>query len=485
MKNGSLRKTILSGMFWKISERFLAQGISFIISIVLARLLMPEEYGKISIVLVFISIADVFISSGFSSALIQKKDADDVDFSTIFYCSFITSVLLYVCIFFCAPLIADFYHEMDLVMLLRIYALILPVGVYGTIQHAYISRHMQFKKFFFSTLFGTLISGMVGIFLAYNGFGVWSLVVQSFTNTIVDTLALMITVSWHPQRIFSFKSAKKLMSYGSKLLLADLSGTFFGQLRSLVIGHAYTSADLAFYNRGQHIPTLITGNIGQSIVAVLFPAISNESDNVQRVKQLTRKALKYMVFVMFPALFGIAAIASPLVSVLLTDKWMESVPYLQLLSIGAAIGLLSTVSLQTIKSIGKGDVVLKLELWKKPVFVFLLLVGVKKGVLAIAITMVIYELYGTIINMWQMKKYINYAMIEQIKDIFPALILSGVMGLIVNNFFEMNNVYFTLIVKIMFGFIIYILGAQLLHINEFGRLKETLLNIFRKRSGNE
>lgn len=226
----NLKRKVFSGFIWKFSERMLAQLVSFIVSIVLARLLTPEDYGLVAMVLVFINIADVFVNSGFSTALIQDKNADDIDFSTLFYCSLLCSIVIYFILFLGAPGIAKFYSNTDLVFLIRIFSLKIPMSAYNSIQHAYISRHMLFKKFFFSTLFGTLLSGIAGITFAYMGAGVWALVAQYFTNTIVDTIILSITINWHPKMEFSFKRAKRLMNYGSKVMLADLSGTFLDNL---------------------------------------------------------------------------------------------------------------------------------------------------------------------------------------------------------------------------------------------------------------
>jgi len=209
---------VASNIGWKTAERILAQGVSFIVSIVLARILSPNDYGVVAIVLVFISLADVFVNSGFATALIQKRDADEVDFSTMFYCSLISSLIIYVILFVTAPLIAFFYENDFLTIVIRIFSLKIPLSTLNSIQHAYVSRHMLFKKFFWSTLFGTILSGVVGVVMALNGFGVWALIAQYFTNMIVDTVILSVTIEWRPKKLFSLKAAKGLMSYGWKIL---------------------------------------------------------------------------------------------------------------------------------------------------------------------------------------------------------------------------------------------------------------------------
>lgn len=475
------KNNIMRGFAWKFSERLISQGVSFVVSLILARLLLPEDYGIISLVTVFISLSNVFISSGFSTALIQKKDADLVDFSTMFICSFSCSLIIYLIIFIAAPFFADFYNLPIITDVLRVYALQIPLGSYNTIQNAYISRNMIFNKLFRSTMISAIVSGTVGIIMAFLGFGVWALVTQSLTSVISNTIILGFTIPWHPKLEFSLKSAKNLMRFGSQVLFADLSGTFFGELRSLIIGRVYTSADLAYYSKGQHLPKLITGNLSTALIAVLFPAMSNESDHLERVKSLAKQSLKLLSYVLFPALFGLSMILPPLIELLYTSKWNMCIPYGQILCIGQAIGILGIVPLQTLKAIGRSDVVLNLEIIKKPVYVLLLLIGVKINVFAIAVTMVIYEFYGVAVNMYQMKKYINYSIKEQLIDILPASILATFMALIVYLLPIFNSLILTIIVKLAIGLAIYLIGSLLLKFDEYDYIKNILLKIIKKQ----
>ena len=468
MDSENLKNSIFSGVFWKFAERVLAQGVSFMVSVILARILMPSDYGIVALILVFINIANVFVTSGFSTALVQNKDADRIDFSTNFYCSLAVSILVYLILFIAAPFIEKFYDMQGLALILRVFALRIPLSAYSAIQHAYVERHMIFKRYFFSTLGGTLISGVVGIIMAYKGFGAWALIAQYFTNTIVDILVLSITVPWHPEFVFSWKSAKSMMNYGWKILAADLSGTFFDQLRSLIVGKAYTSADLAFYNKGNQLPSLITTNISTSIMSVLFPAIANISDEKTRVKEMTRKAVKIMSFVMFPMLFGLAAVSGPLMNVLFT-------PFVQILSISSAISLIGGVSLQAIKAIGRSDIILKLEAYKKPVYVLLLIIGVRINVTAVAVTMLLYSIYGNIVNARPLKKEIDYTYREQLKDLSPAFLMSGVMGLLVYmvSYLKLNNVLL-LFIQVLVGIALYLGIAMALKVDTLKYLQNFL-----------
>ena len=458
MEKSSLTSKTMSGIMWKFLERFCAQGVSFIVSIVLARLLLPEDFGNVAMILIFIAIADVFVNSGFSTALIQKKDSDDLDYSTMFYSSQITSIIIYLIIFLLSPLVGKFYNNDFLVLLLRVFALRIPLSVFNSIQHAYVSNKMLFKRFFFSTLIGTVISGIVGIIMAYNGYGVWSLILQYFINTIVDTLVLFITTPWRPKLLFSLQRAKKLMSFGSKVLLADLSGTFFDQLRVLLIGKKYTSSDLAYYEKGSQFSGFISSNIISSIMTVLFPALSKISDNIDKVKNASRSAVQVLSLVMYPLLFGLIICAKPIVIVLLTEKWIDSVDFIRLLSISSLVGLISNVSLQTIKAIGRSDVLLKLEFIKKPIFLILLIIGISINVKWVAITMVIYSCIGSLINMIALSKYISYSLLEQIKDILIPLCGSLLMILVIYLIkIPFSNMLYVLLIQILLGVLIYLL----------------------------
>ena len=480
MNDNSARNSIVGGMIWKMGERLLGQGVSFVVSVVLARLLVPDDYGLIALTTVCLNLANVFIISGFSTALIQKKDADERDFSTIFYCSQICSILLYGVLYLAAPLVAAFYERTELIRLLRVFALLLPLSVYNNIQNAYIARHMQFRKTFTASIISSVVSGTVGIVMAYLGFGVWALVVQSMTNSVVNTIVLCFTVPWHPTRTFCADSAKKMMNYGSRVLLADLSGTFFSELRSLIIGRVYTSADLAFYSKGQQLPTLITTNLSNTIIAVMFPALSNESDNLEQVKQMTKRSMKVLSFTMVPCMMGLAAVMEPLILLLFTDKWAQTIPYGQVLSLSYCIAMFTTLSLQVLKAIGRSDVVLKLEFIKKPVYVLLLVIGVKINVFAIAFTMLVYDCYGTMVNMSQLKKYIGYSLREQFRDLMPAFALGIAMAAVVLLIPMFDSLILTLAVKVLAGVAVYAGGAALFKVETFTYLWGVLRGMLRR-----
>lgn len=477
MEQKNIRNTVLGSFFWKFGERFLSQGIAFLTSLVLARIVAPADYGVIAIVMVFTNLAAVFLNSGFGTALIQKKDADDRDFSTMFFCSLGCSLLIYLVLFFAAPFVAAFYKNPDLVLILRVYALQVPLSVYQSIQTAYISRHMLFRKVFIASAVNALVSGTVGIAAALSGFGVWALVVQSLTGTITNTIVLSFLIPWRPKLVFSMASAKGLMAYGSRILAADLSGTFFTEIRSLIIGGVYTSADLAFYNKGMQIPQLITNNLSAVMVSVMFPTLANQSDDLHQVKLMTKRSMRVLAYVLVPCMFGLAAVMEPLILLLFTEKWAQTIPFGQILSIGLSIGVLSDLSLQILKAIGRSDVVLGLEIKKKPMYVLLLIVGARTNVLGLALAMLAYDFYASFINMLQLHKYIHYSLWEQVRDLFSAFGLSVVMAVAVWMIPSFGSLIFTLAVKLLAGVTIYLLGSILFHMEAFNYL----LNILKEK----
>lgn len=459
---------VLKGFFWRFAERIAAQLVSFIVSVVLARILLPSEYGTVAIVLLFINIADIFVSSGPSSSLVQNKNADDIDFTCGFYASLILSIVLYACLFYLAPVIAEFYRDNNLILIIRVFSIKLPISAYNSIQHAYVSRHMLFKKFFFSTIIGTVISGMIGISIAVCGGGVWALVAQYIVNAIMDSIVLTITIAWKPCLYFSYERTKPIISYGIKILAADLIGTIYNNLRGLLIGRYYSSAELAYYNKGKQIPELISTNINTSISSVLFPVLSNHNDDKNQVKQMTKKAVRTMSYLSWPFMFGLIASSEPIVILLLSEKWRQAIPLMCILCLSKPLDMITNVNLQVIKAMGKSGTVLKLELFKKPIGFIIILVSIKFGVYWIAWSVVIYDVYATIVNMIPNGKCIGYSVIEQIVDILPFIVMSLIMGMVVNlvNYCNLSYVL-KLFIQVPLGVLCYLLMSIVFKIDIF------------------
>lgn len=481
MEENNLKLKVLSNLFWRFLERGGTQGIQFIIQILLARLLVPNDYGTVSLITIFITIANVFVQSGFSTALIQKKDADEIDFSSVFHLSVFVASLIYVALFFSAPFIASFYGISELGAVLRVLALTLFFGAFNSIQNAMVAKKMQFKKLFFSSSLASLISGVVGVILAYAGFGVWALVAQQLTNQIMVTIVLWFTVKWRPKLIFSFDKIKELFSFGWKLLMADLINTFYSNLRSLIIGKLYNPAMLGFYNRGDQFPNIIVTTIDGSIQSVMFPALSAEQNNKTRVRTMMRRSIVTSAFIVFPMMVGLAVIAEPLVKLLLTEKWLQCVPFLQIACAFYALYPIHTANLQAINALGRSDIFLKLEIIKKIIGIVILVISIKFGVYVIAVGSLITGIISSFINAFPNVKLLDYSYKEQIRDVIPSLILSLLMGVIIYNFrwLEMG-VWLTVVVQICTGGIIYIFLAKFFKLECYMYLVSTIMGLLKK-----
>ena len=466
--SNNLRAKTITGFLWRFLERVGAQGVQLIVSIILARLLAPELFGTITLISVFTTILSTFVDSGFGNALIQKKDADDLDFSSVFYFNITICVILYLIMFFCAPLIARFYKSDELVAPIRVISLTLLVSGVKNVQSAYVSRTMQFKRFFFATLGGTLGAAVLGIWMAYAGFGIWALVSQYVFNNAVDTVILWITVKWRPKWMFSFERLKSLFSYGWKILASSLIDTTYGQIRQLIIGKVYSPSSLAYYDRGNSFPFAIVNNVNSSINSVLFPVMSSVQDDVENLKSMTRRAITISSYIMWPLMMGLAACAEPFVRLLLTDKWLPCVPFLRIFCISYAFYPIHSSNLNAIKALGRSDLFLKLEIIKKCVGLLIIVISMHYGVLAMAYGVLVGDILSQVINSWPNRKLLRYPYEEQLKDILPAIMLSFVMFGIVWSvqMLHLSNLL-TLLLQIPTGVLVYLLGSRLLRLESF------------------
>lgn len=467
-------KSTITNLLWRFAERCGAQAVSFLVSIILARLLAPEAYGTIALAMVFINILQVFVDSGMGTALIQKKDADDLDFSSVFYFNIAACLVLYAGLFLAAPSIAQFYGDPALTALVRALSLTVVVSGVRNIQQSYVSRHLLFKRFFFSTIGSTLASAVVGIAMAYAGFGVWALVGQSLSNVVTGTIILWATVPWRPRRMFSWQRLKGLLSFGWKLLVSSLLDTGYNNLRNLIIGKLYSSADLAYYNQGDRLPNLIITNINTSIDSVLLPTMANEQDDPARVRSMTRRAIKTSTYVMAPLMMGLAACAEPLIRLILTEKWLPCVPFLRIFCITYMFWPIHTANLNAIKALGRSDLFLKLEIVKKIVGLTILLCTMRHGVMAMAYSLLLSSVLSQIINSWPNRKLLRYHYLNQLADILPALLLACAMGLAVYciQFLGWGDLP-TLCVQVPVGAALYLAGSALLRLDSFLYLRST------------
>lgn len=470
MKN---EKSVASNIMWKFAERISAQLVSLVVSVILARLLDPSHYGLISIVTIFITLANVFVSDGFGSALIQKKNADNTDFSSVLWINIIFSVILYFALFIAAPYLTSFYgdgYEL-LTPVMRVLGLRLILAAINSVQQAYVSRQMIFKKFFLATLLGTLVSAVVGITMAYAGFGVWALVAQYLTNTFVDTMILGMSLGWIPSFTIDFRRLKGLLNYGWKLLGASLLTNGFVELRALIIGKVYSGADLAYYDKAKQFPNLIIANVNVSLGSVLFSKMSQQQDDIKNLKETTKKSIRFSSYLMMPLMIGLLVVSKNFVHVILTDKWLPCVEMLQLFCIIYMFAPLHTANLQAIKAVGRSDIYLKLEVIKKVVELCTLVVSMWISVHAIVISLAIVTTFFTYLNAMPNKKLIDYSFKEQMMDMIKPFIMSCIMGAIVYcvGMLHIDGVLM-LVMQVSVGCIIYVLESIILKVHEFTTL---------------
>lgn len=473
-------KSTISNLLWRFAERCGSQGVQFVVSILLARLLTPENYGTIALVTVFTTILQVFVDSGLSTALVQKKNADDLDFSSVFYFNILVCVILYVAIFAAAPAIALFYNDITLVPVVRVLSLTIVVSGVRGIQQSYVSRNMLFKRFFFSTLGGTVVSAIFGVGMAYAGFGVWALVIQQLSNVIVGTIILWVTVKWRPKKMFSWKRLQQLLSFGWKLLVSSLLDTTYNNLCNLIIGKLYSSSDLAYYNQGDKLPKTVITNINTSIDSVLLPTMSSAQDDRMRVRDMTRRAIKTSIYIMAPLMMGLAFCAEPIVKLVLTEKWLPCVPYIRIFCFTYMFWPIHTANLNAIKAMGRSDIFLRLEIVKKIVGLLLLLVAMRISVLAMAYSMIVSSVAGQIINSWPNRKLLQYNYLDQLRDIFPSILLAVIMGVCVWGVSLLGlEIGVTLLIQIPLGAFIYWMGSALFRFESYEYLKKRVLVLFK------
>ena len=485
MSNGALKRNTIYALFWKFSERFGVSFIQFILQIILARLLSPSDYGMLSIMIIFTNLANVFIQNGFNTALIQKKDTSDNDYSSVFWLTFVFSLLIYAFLFLSAPIIANFYSMPNIIFPFRVLALMIIPGALNSIQIAIVSKKMDFKKIFTSNFLSIIVSGIIGVSLAFLGMGVWALVFQSLANVVVSTLAMWFTVKWRPQYTMDFHRVKELFSFGWKLLVSSLLETLYQDLSSLVIGRKYNSSTLGFYNRGKQFPQFITTAVNGTVQSVMLPAMSSIQDDKQRVKQIMRRSITLSSYLMFPIMAGLAIVSEPLVKILLTDKWVSCVPYIQIFCFVFAFYPVHTCNLQTINAIGRSDIFLKLEVIKKIIGIAALSISVFcfDSPMIIALSSALTTVISCFVNAFPNKKLINYSYLEQIKDILPNFVISILMIIPLYFLKEIiSNSLVLLLAQLVMGIVLYILISILTKNKSFYYVFDTAMDIIKKKT---
>lgn len=478
----SLKNKTTTSFIWKFAERCGAQGVSFIVSVVLARLLAPEDYGSIALITVFINILQVFVDSGMGTALIQKQNADDLDFSTVFYFNVFICTVIYTITYALAPFVARFYKDESLTSVIRVLCLTIVISGVKNIQHSYISKKMIFKKFFYATLGGTIGAAVVGITMAYLGFGIWALVAQQLFNTTVDTIILWVTVKWRPKRMFSMNRLAELYSYGWKMVVSALIANVYLNIQSLIIGVKYSTVDLAYYNKGKAFPALVTNNANNAIDSVMLPVFAFKQDDLSKVKQMLRKTIKMISYIVWPMVFGMFATANSIISIFLTDKWLPCVPFLYLFCLMQGLEPLNAVNLNAIKALGNSDIFLKIEIIKKIIGIIIIVITMQMGVMAMTYGLLATCILSFFINAYPNKRLLDYSIQELLKDIAPSIVMAIIMCIIVMCFNRLQcNTILLFIIQIFVGVVSYVVLSKIFKIEEMSYLIEIIQRKIKKR----
>lgn len=476
------KKNISSALIWKLMERFGVQGSQFVLQIILARILDPEHYGVLSLMVIFTTLANVFIQRGFNTALIQNKDVTEEDYSSVFWVTMAIAVILYGLLFAAAPVIAYFYRMPDLVQPFRVLCLVLLPGALNSIQLAKVSRGLDFKKVFRSNVAAILISGIVGILMARMGAGLWALVAQYLLNITIACMVMWFTVRWRPRLVCNLSRIKVLFSYGWKLLVSGLLDTLYQDLRSLVIGRKYDADTLAFYNRGKQFPQFIINAINTSVQSVLLPVFSKDQSDREKVKGMMRNSIMLSSYIIFPMMAGLAAVAEPLIRLVLTEKWLPSIPYMQIYCFTFAFYPVHTCNLQAINAMGRSDIFLKLELIKKAIGIAALVAALVcfDSPIAIAMTGVITGLISTFINAFPNRKLVGYAYLEQMRDILPSMLAALVMmgAVLAVSLLRLPDLL-TIVIQVLVGVAVYLAISAVFRLTPF----MTLLAMVKKTRG--
>lgn len=453
-----LKSKTISGVFWTGMERVCAQSVSVVVAIVLARLLVPDDYSVVGIITIFFTFCNLLISGGLDTALIQKKDVDTLDFSTVMFSSLLIATVMYAFMFAMAPVIAELYHKPVLISAIRVMALTFFINAYKSVVTAKVTSDLQFRRFFWATFVGTVISAFVGIVLAFRGFGCWALIAQQMTNSFIDSLVLTIASRFQPSLRFSFSRFLQLFRFGGRIFAASIINAIYAQTRPLIVGIKYTTTDLAYYNKAESFPNLITSLSSNTLSSTLFPVMSKAQDNKELLLAMTRRFIQTASFLTFPLMLGFAAVSEGFVRVVLTEKWLPIVPYIMIFCVANMLTPIQDGNLHVMRALGRSDIILKLEIWKKAsyfIVIFLFVLFTNSPIL-LATSCIVTSLLATAFNTQPNRKLIGYSLRMHFLDFLPNLITSGIMAVLVYlmRYFPLGDILL-LLLQIMAGALIY------------------------------
>lgn len=482
-RNGHLlmymdKKKVISSLVYKSLERFCVKGLGLVIGIVLARLLAPEIFGQVAVLTVFVNLSQVITESGFTTALIQRQDVTDSDYSSVFWINMALATMCIVVIQLITPWVCRFYG-MEIDVHLRVYSLILLVNALNSLQIARMQKQMRFRQMMICTMIATVISGIIGIVSAYMGAGIWALMVYHMSASMVTCIAFIFVEKWYPKFEFSLHRVKLLFGYGWKMLVSALLCSLYSDIRSLIIGKKHSSDDLGFYNRGQQFPQVISNSLDSAIQAVMFPTLSSVQDKTEQMVKLLRRAVMMGTYIIVPTMFGLAAVSEPVVRLLLTEKWLPCVPYMRWICLGEAAVPIISSNLIAIKASGRSDVYMRLEMVRRVVMLCVLVVSVFGfgTVEAIAAGFGVGYWLDALIVSLSLKRLLHYGPVQQAKDIWKNVLAASVMFAIVNG---MNGLNGSNVVLMLSQILIGVLSYLLLNICLHNEIQMTLISFFRK-----
>lgn len=470
----SLKQKTITGLVWSFIESFSKQIINFVIGLILARLLLPEEFGLIGMIGVFIAVSISFIDSGFSQALIRKQNCTDVDYSTVFFFNLLVGVFFTMILFVSAPLIADFFEQPQLIDIIKVTSVLLIVDSLTLIQRTKLIKEINFKLQTKISVITDIVSGVIAIIMAFSGYGVWSLVAKQMIARSLNSALLWYWSKWSPILTFSKSSFNELFGFGYKLLLSGLLNTVFNNIYLIVIGKYFSAADLGFYTQADKFKKLPSQNINSVIKRVTYPILSEIQDDIPRLKKNYKIIIRSTVFITFTLMMGMAAVAEPLVLTLVGEKWAPSIIYLQMLSFVGMLYPLHAINLNMLQVQGRSDLFLKLEVIKKILVIPAVIIGVFYGIKIMILGMIVNNIIAYYINSYWSGRLIGYSVKEQLKDVFPTFLLSVSMMIVVyiSGLMLPFIAGINLIIQILIGAIYVLSVCELLRFKDYIRLKE-------------
>lgn len=471
----SIKQKVVKGTVWALLERMSAQVVGFLVTLVLARLLSPSDYGTVALLTIFISIAGVLVDSGLGQSLIQKKEATELDFNSVFYLSIFASLVMYVVLFFAAPLIASFYKTQELIPILRVTSITLIFNAINSVQNAELSRKMLFNLSFRISLISIVPSAVVGIGCAFMRLGAWALVWQSFTFGLIGVISRWFIIAWRPKLMFSFSALKGLWRFGWKMAASGLLDTFFVNLHGLLIGRIYSKSDLAFVQKGGHLPSLVMDNINGTLGRVAFPALAQMQNEPARLREAMRKMIKSSLFLVLPLMVGLSVCANDVILLLFGQQWLPAVPYVMIACFSKALWPFHTINLQAMTAMGRSDIFLKLEIIKKILVLVVVFLFYKQGVFWFMLSSaVILGPIGVLINSWPNKKLLGYSIAMQLKDVSGMLVLSLVMGGVIFGSSVLSDMYFRTALQIHLYLVLKLIILAILGMGVYGAMSYLL-----------